>query len=285
MTFSPTPLMSKKKTLHLITGPTASGKSDLAIEMALKFEAPIISFDSRQIYRELKIGTAPPTPEQLKMVEHHFIHSHSIFQTYSAGQYEAEAIPLIETLFEKHDNLIAVGGSGLYCNALCYGIDWFPPTDFKLRDELTALFQKEGVEPLQQRLKQLDFDSWKEIDIENPQRVIRALEVTIATGKQFSSYKRGAVTKRSFTIEKINLQPNRDELYKRINSRVDKMMEQGLLEEVRSLFEHRHLLALKSVGYSELFQYLEGLISLDRAVELIKRNSRRYAKRQITWFR
>ncbi|MFA5714041.1 MAG: tRNA (adenosine(37)-N6)-dimethylallyltransferase MiaA [Bacteroidales bacterium] len=274
-----------KKYLHTITGPTASGKSDLAIELAEELGVPILSFDSRQIYRELKIGTAPPSPQYLKRVEHHFIHSHSIYQNYSAGQYEAEALPVVERLFQKYNHLVAVGGSGLYCRALCCGIDWFPPADYKIREELSSLHKIEGIEPLQKRLKEVDRESWEKIDLNNPQRVIRALEVTLSTGRKFSSYKSGERGGRSFEIKRINLNPNREELYSRIDARVERMMEEGLLEEASSLFKERHLTALKSVGYSELFQYLEGKITLDRAVELIKRNSRRYAKRQITWFK
>ncbi len=271
--------------LVLITGPTASGKTDLSIELALKYGSPVISCDSRQIYKEMKIGTAPPNDEQLKAVKHYFIHSHSIFDYYTAGRYELEAISLLEKLFVNHPVLVMVGGSGLYADAVCYGMDDFPSADIALREELTNRMEKEGVESLRKELKILDPQSYQQIDIANPKRVLRALEVTIGTGRKFSSFKSFSKKERSFVVERFNLDIPRDDLYNRINRRVDRMMESGLLEEAKSLYDYRHLTALKTVGYKELFDYFEGKCTVDQAVELIKRDTRRYAKRQITWFK
>lgn len=274
-----------RKILHLITGPTASGKTDLSIDLALSLGSPIVSCDSRQIFKEMKIGTAPPDEHQLSIVPHYFIHSHSIFDCFTAGRYEVEAINLLETLFENCDNIVMVGGSGLYADAVCYGLDDFPVVDKELRITLSDRLKMEGIESLRRELKMVDPESYRQIDISNPQRVVRALEVSLCTGKPFSGFKSRGKKKRFFDVERINLEPDRDVLYERINTRVDLMMEKGLLDEVRSLYEYRDLAALKTVGYRELFEYLDGTISLDRAVELIKRNTRRYAKRQITWFK
>jgi tRNA dimethylallyltransferase len=274
-----------RKILHLITGPTASGKTDRSIDLALSLGSPIVSCDSRQIFKEMKIGTAPPDKYQLAAVSHYFIHSHSIFDGYTAGRYEIEAINLLETLFEECNNVVMVGGSGLYADAVCYGIDDFPAADKELRISLTERVKNEGVGSLRKELKMVDPDSYHQIDISNPQRVVRALEVTLSTGKPFSAFKSRQRKKRCFDVERINIELDRDVLYERINKRVDLMIERGLLDEVRSLYEYRDLPALKTVGYRELFEYLDGKISMERAVELIKRNTRRYAKRQITWFK
>jgi tRNA dimethylallyltransferase len=274
-----------RKKLTIIVGPTAAGKTDYAISLALKFGSPVISCDSRQIYKEMKIGTAPPTPEQLSLVKHYFIFSHSIHDYYTAGQYEMEAIPLIETLFESHDDLVMVGGSGLYVDAICKGMDDFPKSDPELRMTLMSRLKTEGLDSLRSELRLLDRESYDSIDITNPQRVIRALEVTLMTGRKFSSFKSNTQKKRNFKIEKIVVNRPREELYERINLRVEKMMEAGLLEEVKGLYQFRERTALKTVGYSELFDYIDGKVSLDEAVGLIKRNTRRYAKRQITWWR
>lgn len=276
--------MSSKK-LYLITGPTASGKTDLSIELALKLGSPILSCDSRQLYKELKIGTAPPSPEQLNAVKHYFIHSHSIFSHYTAGKYEVEALALMDELYKEHDSLVMVGGSGLYAHAVYYGIDDFPATNLELRKELTQRMEIEGIESLRKELKLLDPLSYSQIDIANPQRILRAIEVTLATGKKFSEYKNFKNKERAFLVENINIDIERDLLYQRINRRVDVMMEAGLLGEVKDLYPHKHLPALKTVGYRELFDYLDGKNTLETAVELIKRNTRRYAKRQITWFK
>ena len=273
------------KKLILIVGPTASGKTDYAIEAAKKHGSPIISCDSRQIYKELRIGTAPPSEEQLREVKHYFIFSHSIYDYYTAGKYELEALELMRKLYQEHDVLVMVGGSGLYADAVCYGIDDFPPADMELREELTAKIKEDGgIEALRQELKILDRESYDTIDIANPQRIVRALEVTLATGKKFSSYKSFRKKEREFEVERIVLSLPREELYERINKRVDKMMEQGLLKEAESMLSFRHLPALKTVGYKELFDYFDGKFSLEEAVSMIKQNTRRYAKRQITWF-
>lgn len=277
-------LMLKKK-LFVVIGPTAAGKTDYAISLALKFGSPVISCDSRQIYKELKIGTAPPTPEQLLAVKHYFIFSHSIHDYYTAGKYEVEALALLEELFKTHDSLVMAGGSGLYVDAVCRGIDNFPATDIALRELLMQRLANEGLESLRMELKLLDRESYEAIDIANPQRVVRALEVSLQTGEKFSSFKSYQSKSRDFEIEKIFIERPREELYERINRRVELMMENGLLDEVRALYEFRERPALKTVGYRELFDYLDGKYSLDDAVELIKRNSRRYAKRQMTWWR
>lgn len=272
-----------KKELIVVFGPTGVGKSDYAVELAEKYASPVISCDSRQIYREMKIGTAPPSPEQLARVKHYFIFSHSIHNLYTAGKYELEALELLEELFQSHDTLIMAGGSGLYIDALCYGLDDFPDADPQLRESLMERLKNEGIESLRSDLKLLDPQSYETIDIANPQRIIRALEVTIMTGKRFSEFKKYRVKERPFEIVKVELTRDRDELYERINRRVDKMVEEGLFEEAESLYEYRNLPALNTVGYREIFEYFDGKHSKDDAIELIKRNSRRYAKRQITW--
>lgn len=261
------------------------GKTDYSIRLAREYGSPIISCDSRQIYKEMKIGTAPPSHEQLEQIKHYFIFSHSVLEHYTAGKYEVEALNLLQELFCKHDRLVMVGGSGLYVDALCYGLDDFPETDMELRRSLTKRGEEEGIESLRRELKMLDPESYNEIDIANTQRVIRALEVTLMTGKKFSSFKSNRKRERPFEIEKISLSRPREELYERIDRRVDTMLELGLIEEVQSLYEYKNRPALKTVGYREIFNYLDGTISLDEAIFLIKRNSRRYAKRQITWWR
>jgi tRNA dimethylallyltransferase len=276
--------MANKK-LIVVVGPTGVGKTDFAIKLAQKYNSPVISCDSRQIFKELRIGTAPPTDEQLLLVKHYFIFSHSIHDYYTAGKYEVEALALMEELFKTHDTLIMAGGSGLYVDAVCKGIDAFPETDIVLRDALMKRLQNEGLESLKQELKVLDRESYDVIDIENPQRVVRALEVTIQTGQKFSSFKSFSNKRRDFEIEKVVVQLPREELYERINRRVDSMIEMGLVEEVRALYPYRNRPALKTVGYRELFDYIDGKLSLQEAIELIKRNSRRYAKRQMTWWR
>ena len=271
--------------LLIILGPTAVGKTDYSIGLARSYGSPVISCDSRQIFREMSIGTAVPSAEQLAAVKHYFIQDHSIFDAYTAGRYELEAISLIEELFEQgHETLVMSGGSCFYIDAVCKGLDDFPPADSELRETLSLRLREEGVENLRQELRRLDPESFASIDIANGQRVIRALEVCLMTGRKFSSFKTSTVKQRSFTIEKIGLNRPREELYARINARVDTMMEQGLLEEARALLPHRDLPALRTVGYREFFDYFDGLITLDKAVELIRRNTRHYAKRQLTWW-
>lgn len=273
-----------EKRLTVILGPTAVGKTDYAVDLALKYGTVILSCDSRQIFREMKIGTAPPDEEQLKRVKHYFIHSHSVEDYYSAGQYEIDAMELLSELFQKYDDVVMVGGSGLYADALCYGLDDFPAADMELRKSLSEQASGPDFPLLQQHLKKLDPDSYNLIDISNRQRVVRALEVTISTGKKYSSYRTSPRKKRFFEIERFALNMPRELLYERINSRVDRMVEQGLVDEVRSLIGYRDMPALRTVGYKEIFEYLDGNITLDRAIDLIKRDTRRYAKRQVTYF-
>ena len=296
--------MTNKK-LIIILGPTAVGKTDYSIDMALKHESPIISCDSRQIYKEMTIGTAVPSAEQLSAVQHYFIHSHSVEQLYTAGKYELEALELINRLFaEGHDTLVMAGGSGFYVDALVNGLDDFPAADLVLRDELMTRLREEGVESLRADLQKLDPESYATIDIANGQRVVRALEVCLMTGKPFSSFKTNQLKKRNFEIEKIGLTRPREVLYDRINRRVLQMVDEGLVDEVRSLTQYRDLAALQTVGYKEIFDwfdYLDGKVStegwtptapgdgpvtsLDRAVELIQRNTRHYAKRQLSYWK
>ena len=292
------------KRLKIILGPTAVGKTDYSIETALRYDSPIISCDSRQIYKEMTIGTAVPSAGQLSAVQHYFIHSHTVKDLYTAGRYVVEALDLINKLFaEGHDTLVMAGGSGFYVDALVNGLDDFPSADLQLRNELMARLKEEGVESLRLELKQLDPESYATIDVANGQRVVRALEVCIMTGKPFSSFKTNSNKKRDFVIEKIGLTRPRDVLYDRINSRVVQMVDDGLVDEVRSLVEYRDLAALQTVGYKEIFDwfdYQNGLVStegwgpttpgdgpvtsLERAVELIQRNTRHYAKRQLSYW-
>lgn len=271
--------------LLIILGPTAVGKTDYSIKEALKYGSPVISCDSRQIYREMSIGTAVPSDEQLSAVPHYFIHSHPVTELYSAGRYEAEALALVERLFDEgHDTLVMAGGSGFYIDAFCRGLDDFPPVDMELRESLNRRLREEGVESLRLDLKRLDPESYSSMDIANGQRVLRALEVCLTAGRPYSSFKTSSSRKRNFSIEKTGLIRPRDVLYDRINRRVLGMVDSGLVEEVRGLAGYRHLPALQTVGYKEIFQYLDGEISLDRAVELIQRNTRHYAKRQLAYW-
>ena len=292
------------KRLKIILGPTAVGKTDYSIETALKYDSPIISCDSRQIYKEMTIGTAVPSAEQLSAVQHYFIHSHTVEALYTAGKYELEALELINRLFDEgHETLVMAGGSGFYIDALVNGLDDFPSADLQLRDELMRRLREEGVEALRLELRALDPESYATIDIANGQRVVRALEVCLMTGKPFSSFKTASRKNRDFEIEKIGLTRPRDVLYDRINRRVVQMIDEGLVEEVRSLVRYRDLAALQTVGYKEIFDwfdYEDGLVSaegwsptspgdgpvtsLERAVELIQRNTRRYAKRQLSYW-
>lgn len=272
------------KELTIVLGPTAVGKSDLAVELAIRYSCPVVSCDSRQIYREMTIGTAVPDDSQLSAVKHYFIHSHSVTDYYTAGKYEIEANSLVGQLFKEHDRLVMAGGSGFYIDAFCNGLDDFPPADQELRRELSERLKNEGVAVLRQELKVLDPESYASIDIANGQRVVRALEVCIMTGRPFSSFKKAVPRKRDFRIRKLGLTRPRDILYDRINRRVLKMIDAGLVDEVRGLSGYRDLPALKTVGYSEVFRYLDGEISLDEAVRLIQRNTRHYAKRQMTYW-
>ena len=295
--------MRSKRKLVIVLGPTAVGKTDLSIELAQKYSSPVISCDSRQIYRQMTIGTAVPSIEQLSAVTHYFIHSHSVEQLFTAGMYEVQALALINELFERgHETLVMTGGTGFYADALVNGLDDFPETDQLLRETLTARLREEGVEALRMELKALDPQTYATIDIANGQRVVRALEVCLMTGRPFSSFKTSPKKERDFQIEKIALTRPRDVLYDRIDRRVVQMIDDGLVEEVRALEKYRNLPALQTVGYKEIFQWFDyqaGLVpeqkprtpgdgpvkTLDRAVELIQRNTRHYAKRQLSYFR
>lgn len=273
------------KHLIVIVGPTGSGKSDLAIEIAERYGAPIISTDSRQFYRGIPIGTAQPDAEQLQRVEHHFIASHDLKQEFNCGAYETEALAKLEELYRKHDVVVAVGGSGLYIKALCEGMDSLPEAEPELREELARRLRSEGLESLCEELRQRDPAYYEEVDRNNPARVLRALEVCISTGLPYSSMRTGEKRQRPFDIIKLGIDMERERLYERINRRVDVMMQMGLEQEARAVYHLRELNSLQTVGYREMFDYFDGTISRDEAIELIKRNSRRYAKRQMTWFR
>ena len=274
-----------KKYLIVIAGPTASGKTALAIELAKKYNTEIISFDSRQFYREMNIGTAKPTPSELNLATHHFIDNLSIHQNYSIGDFEKEAMACLDDLFSKHDVVIAVGGSGLYINALLYGVDEFIEIDNKVRENLKNEYEEKGLEFLQKELAASDPDYFEEADIHNPQRLLRALEVCRQSGKPYSSFLGKNKTERNFEAIKIMLNMPREVLYERINLRVNNMMKEGLLEEAKKLYPHKELNALNTVGYKELFAHFDRELTLDEAVSLIKQKTRNYAKRQITWFK
>lgn len=271
-------------TLRIILGPTAVGKTDYAIAEALRVGSPVVSCDSRQLYRELRIGVARPDDAQLAAVPHYFIADRSISEPCSAGAYELEALQLLEKLFRDHETVVMAGGSGLYIDALCNGLDDFPDADPELRAQLSERLRTEGVAALRADLRVLDPETYATIDPANGQRIVRALEVTIATGRKYSSFKTHPAKERPFTIVKTGLKRPRPELYARIDARVDRMMEEGLLEEARALLPHRSLPALNTVGYKELFDYFDGRYDLAEAVRLIKRNTRHYAKKQLTWW-
>ncbi|WP_079721540.1 tRNA (adenosine(37)-N6)-dimethylallyltransferase MiaA [Salegentibacter holothuriorum] len=268
-----------------IVGPTAIGKTSLAIKLANKFNTEIISADSRQFYKEMSIGTAVPSKEELRAAKHHFIQHISIEDNYNVGDFETEAIQKLNELFQHKNFAIMVGGSGLYTKSVLQGLDYFPEVSLEIRQELNLKLEKEGLAPLQHQLQKLDPHYFKIVDIENPHRVIRALEVCISSGKPYSSYLNQPKKKRDFTTISIGLDADRKIIYDRINHRVDLMMEEGLLQEARSLFPKRQLNALNTVGYKELFSFLEGKDSLETAISEIKKNTRRFAKRQLTWFR
>lgn len=273
------------KRLIVIVGPTGSGKTDLSIRIARHYDAPILSTDSRQVFRGLPIGTAQPTAEQLQAVEHHFIASYDLTDDFNCGEYETQALARLETLFATHDYVVAVGGSGLYVKALCEGMDDLPQADEKLRAELCVRLAAEGLEALAAQLGELDPVYYDEVDRRNPARVVRALEVCLQTGLPYSAQRTGERRTRPFSIVKIGVDMPREVLYERIDRRVDQMLADGLEAEARVVYPYRHLNALQTVGYREFFDYFEGRTTYEETVELIKRNSRRYAKRQLTWFR
>lgn len=285
-----------KKNLIVIVGPTAIGKTTLSIEIAKAFNCPVISADSRQFFKELNIGTAKPGHSEMKGVPHYFINSHSIKEEYNVGKYENEVLATLDTLFKDHPVVVMVGGSGLYVDAVCKGFDELPEADAKIRKSLTILLESKGIEGLQELLKQLDPVYYAKVDLKNPQRLTRALEVCLTTGQPFSGFRKGTKKVRDFNCIKIGLNTSREVLYSRINNRVDEMMEAGLLNEVKRLKPYKHLNALQTVGYKELFDCMGDLEAtsnvaciqksvLNKATTIIKQNTRRFAKRQLTWFR
>ncbi len=276
--------MQQSKTLIVIIGPTAVGKTALAIQLAHHYKTEIISADSRQFYREMSIGTAKPTSDELALAKHHFVNSHLITDNFNVGDFEKEGLKALEEIFINHNIAILVGGSGLYVKAICEGFDELPPVDQEIRNKLNTLYNNKGITWLQEQLKTADPAYFAQVDINNPQRIIRALEVMESTGNKFSSYHTAETKNRSFNIIKIGLNLPRALLYERINIRVDDMIKQGLLDEVTALLPYRLLNALNTVGYKELFDYLDNKTDLNTAIALIKQNTRRFAKRQLTWF-
>ncbi|TAL56826.1 MAG: tRNA (adenosine(37)-N6)-dimethylallyltransferase MiaA [Bacteroidetes bacterium] len=279
------------KTLIVILGPTAVGKTAVAIEFAKALDTEIISADSRQFFREMSIGTAKPSKEELAVVKHHFINSLSVTDEYNVGMFEQDALKILDTLFQKKEIVIMAGGSGLYINAVCNGFDELPQANNEIRAKLAKMYKREGIEYLQNTLKKLDKEHFRKVDIKNPHRLIRAIEICMTTGKTYSELRKGEKKKRGFGIIKIGLNMARITLYKRINARVDEMIKLGLLEEVKSLAPIREggkagttINSLQTVGYKELFDHLEGKTDLKQAIELIKQNTRNFAKRQMTWF-
>lgn len=273
------------KVLLTVVGPTAIGKTALGILLAQHYKTEIVSADSRQFFKEMEIGTAVPSKEELQAAPHHFIQHKSIFDPYSVGDFEKEAIELLEGLFRKHDIAVMVGGSGLYVDAVVSGLDEFPEVDPMIRENLNQRLEEEGLVSLQNELKIHDPEYYKIVDLENPHRLIRALEVSIVAKKPYSSFLDQQKPKRSFKTLYIGLDAPREVIYSRINDRVDLMMEYGLLEEAKKLHAHKHLNALQTVGYKELFEYLDGYCPLEHAISEIKKNTRRFAKRQLTWLR
>jgi tRNA dimethylallyltransferase len=275
----------KNKTLIVIAGPTASGKTAAAISLAQHYNTVVVSADSRQFFREMSIGTAKPNEAELAAAPHYFINSHSITEPFSVGDFERQCLQLLDELFQKHDVVILAGGSGLYIRAITEGFDDLPTANPDVRDRLNTELAANGIAALQERLKEIDPAYYNEVDINNPQRVIRALEVYESTGKTFSSYRTSKINQRPFHIIKLGLDMPREKLYDRINQRVDIMVKDGLLEEVAGLTPYRQYNALNTVGYTELFDYLDGKTDVDTAIAQIKQNTRRFAKRQLTWFR
>lgn len=274
-----------KNKLLVILGPTAIGKTKLAINIAKTFDAEIISADSRQFYKELKIGVAAPTDEELKVVKHHFVSHLSIIEYYNVSKFENEVLGFLNGYFQNKRYAVMASGSGLYIDAVCKGIDEMPDPDDKLRKQLKKTLKNNGLEPLLKQLKQLDLEYYDVVDLNNPNRIMRALEVCLKTGKTYTSLRNNKPKKRDFEIIKIGLNRPREELFEIIENRVDKMIEQGLLDEVKGLWKYKNLNALNTVGYKEIFDYFDGNCTLDQAIEKIKTNTRRYAKRQLTWFK
>ncbi|RKX17603.1 MAG: tRNA (adenosine(37)-N6)-dimethylallyltransferase MiaA [Candidatus Zixiibacteriota bacterium] len=273
------------KTLVVIGGPTAVGKTAVAIELAKHFTTEIISADSRQFYREMTIGTAKPTNEERQAVRHHFIDSLSIHDYYNAWQFEQDVLKFLETYFKRHDIVFLTGGSGLYIDAVCHGLDDLPTIKSEIRQNLLDRYEKEGIEGIRFELKQVDPEYYLQVDLKNPQRILHALEIFYQTGKKFSVMRKEQAAERPFKIVKIIIHQEREILYERINDRVDKMIEKGLIKEAKLLYSHRQLSPLQTVGYRELFDHFDGRYDLEEAVRLIKRNTRHYARRQISWFK
>lgn len=269
----------------VLVGPTAVGKTDMSIKLAKYFDTEIISADSRQFYREMNVGTAKPSLSERGTIPHHFIDSHSIHDIYSAGDFEREALATLKNIFKEKNVAVVVGGSGLFVKALCEGLDDLPQPKEGIREYWNCKYQNEGIKVLQKHLASIDPEYYEEVELENPQRLIRAIEVFETSGKPFSYYRKNKTLNREFKVIPIGLNMDRQELYDRINKRVDKMLEDGLLDEAKGLLANKQLPALITVGYSEIFDYYEGKISKEVAIERIKQNTRRYAKRQITWFK
>ena len=278
-------IITKPHTLFVIVGPTAVGKTTVGIHLAQQLGCPIISADSRQFYKEMKIGTATPTAVEMEKVKHYFMGNKSVTEDYNVSLYEKEVLDLLPELFSHQPFLVMVGGSGLYINAVCNGIDDMPHTDLVVRNQLNDLFDQEGIIALQQKLLELDPDYYAEVDIKNPVRLQRAIEVCLQTGKPYSQLRMKEKKERDFNIVKIGIEREKPELVQRIEKRIDQMMVEGLLDEVKSLLPYRHHNALNTVGYKELFAYLDGSVTIEQAVKNIKVNTRHYAKRQFTWFR
>ncbi|QKJ31460.1 tRNA (adenosine(37)-N6)-dimethylallyltransferase MiaA [Mucilaginibacter mali] len=276
--------MNSTKTLIVIAGPTASGKTAAGITLARRLHTDIISADSRQFFSEMAIGTAKPTPDELAQAKHHFIDSHSVTDNYNVGDFERDGLALLDELFKTHNQVVMVGGSGLYVKAICEGFDEFPEVLPEVQQKVRAGFEEKGLAWLQQKLQQADPLYYQQVDLNNPQRLLRAMEVIESSGQPFSSFRKAGVRKRPFNILKVGLEWPREQLYNRINQRVDMMIADGLIDEVKALFPYRHLNALQTVGYTEIIDYLDGKTGLPTAIELIKRNTRHFAKRQMTWF-
>jgi tRNA dimethylallyltransferase len=276
---------SSKKTLITIVGPTAIGKTSLSILIASHFKTEIISCDSRQFYKEMTLGTAVPEKEELAAVPHHFIQNRSVFEDYNVGAFERDALNVLDRLFKKHNIVVMVGGSGLYVKAVLEGLDDFPKIDPSIRLELKQVLKTEGIIPLQNQLKKLDIITYNTIDKDNPQRVIRALEICIGANLPYSSYTSNSKKKRKFNSIIIGLSGEREKIYERINRRVDQMLENGLIDEAQKLYPNKELNALQTVGYKELFSFFEEKTTKDEAIQEIKKNTRRFAKRQLTWFK
>ena len=278
-------MSTNQNTLITIVGPTAVGKTALSIQLANVFSASIISCDSRQFFKEMTIGTAVPEPKELAAAKHYFIQNKSVFDSYNVGEFERDTLKKLEALFKENSIQIMVGGSGLYVDAVLNGLDYFPEVDPKIREALLLKIEKEGIEVLQKQLKELDLESYKLIAIDNPHRIMRALEVCIGSGIPYSTFKNKTKKQRNFNNIKIGLNADREIIYNRINQRVDAMINNGLIEEAKTLYAHKELNALQTVGYRELFSFFDGNFTQEFAISEIKKNSRRFAKRQLTWFK